>query len=186
MPEETDEELARLVQANNHDALAELMRRYTDKLVRYGRRFMTSDDEVGDVVQDVFVATYQNINDFDAARRFSPWIYRIAHNAFVDALRKKTKEPLPVFDLDRALPHPAYEDPEEGEKEREDVRVLLGKGLKALSPAYREVIDLYYFEDFSYREIADILHIPVGTVAIRLSRAKAALKKQLPLDAYDE
>ena len=181
----TDEELARLVQQGDEQALAILMERYTGKLLRYGKRFISSNENIGDVVQDVFVAAYRNIRDFDSTKQFSPWIYRIAHNAFVDVLRKKAKEPIPVFDFDRVVPHLAYEDPGEGEKERQELRVVLERGLGGLSPAYREIIDLYYFENFSYRQIADILHVPVGTVGIRLSRARTALKKQIPKNEHD-
>src|SRR5665213_1490393 len=102
----TDEHLARLVQHDNHPALAALMDRYAPKLLRYGHRFLAGDDEIGDIVQDVFVTVYQNIHDFDATRRFSPWIYRIAHNAFVDALRKRAKGPVYGIDFDRVVPHP--------------------------------------------------------------------------------
>lgn len=178
--QESDEALAARVQGGDEQAFAALMERYTAKLVRYGRRFLASADTIGDTVQDVFVTVYQNIQDFDATRRFSPWIYRIAHNAFVDTIRKEAKGPVFGLDFDRIVPHIAYEDPDEGEKEREEMRVLLERGLGNLSPAYREIIDLYYFENFSYREIADILHLPIGTVGIRLSRAKQALKKSLP------
>jgi len=181
----TDEALARRVQTGDHQALAVLMERYTTKLLRYGRRFLASNDTVGDAVQDVFITVYENIQDFDATRRFSPWIYRIAHNAFIDVLRREKKEPIALFDFDRVVPHPVYEDPTAREKEREEIRVLLEKGLAALSPAYREIIDLYYFEDFSYLEIADILHIPIGTVGIRLSRARQMLKKQVPKLSYE-
>ncbi|MDR3571672.1 MAG: RNA polymerase sigma factor [Candidatus Pacebacteria bacterium] len=175
----TDEALAAQLQVGDQGALATLMERYTKKLLRYGHRFLASDDEVGDIVQDVFVTVYQNIRDFDSTRRFSPWIYRIAHNAFVDALRKRAKGPIYGLDFDRVVPHPVYEDPDEGEKEREEMRVLLEKHLEELAPQYREIVDLHYFEGFKYQEIADILHIPVGTVGIRLSRAKQRLKKTM-------
>lgn len=173
----SDEELARLVGQGDEAAFAELMDRYTGKLLRYGRRLLPHEDNIGDIVQDVFITVYRNIQDFDTTRRFSPWIYRIAHNAFVDVIRKQAKDPLFYFDFDRVIPHPVYEDPVDREKESEEMRVLITKGLETLSPSYREVIDLYYFEDFSYKEIADILHIPIGTVGIRLNRARAALKK---------
>jgi RNA polymerase sigma-70 factor (ECF subfamily) len=177
----TDEDLVRRLQSGEEHALTELMRRYSAKLVRYGRRFLSSDDSIGDVVQDVFIAVYENINDFDATRRFSPWVYRIAHNAFVDVLRRRSKEPLSLeqLELDRIIPHPIYEALEESEKEKEEMRVLVERELRALTGAQREVLDLYYFEDFSYQEIADILHIPIGTVGIRLSRAKQALRKRM-------
>ena len=178
MEDISDEALAARVQSGDEAAFAALMERYTGKLLRYGRRFLSGDPALGDTVQDIFVAVYQNIKDFDAARKFSPWIYRIAHNAFVDVLRQKSKEPLYVMDLDTVVPHAAYEDPSAREKEFEEIRVLLEKGLATLPSAYREIIDLYYFEQFSYKDIADVLHIPIGTVGIRLSRAKRALKKQ--------
>ena len=180
-----DEELALAVQKGDTQALATLMERYTAKLLRYGKRFLSSGENISDIVQDVFVAVYENIQDFDSTRQFSPWIYRIAHNAFVNALRKNSKGPLYSFDFDRIVPHPVYEDPDAKEKEREEMRVLLESGLEGISPAYREIIGLYYFEDFSYREIADILHIPMGTVGIRLSRARQALKKQMPKNVYE-
>ena len=75
------------------------------------------------------------------------------------------------------MPHVVYEDATEDEKEKDEMRVLLEKYLDKLQPTYREIVDLHYFEGFKYHEIADILHIPIGTVGIRLSRAKQALKK---------
>lgn len=181
---ETDEILAARVQEGDERAFAELMTRYTPKLLRYGRRFLSSQDAIGDVVQDVFVSSYENMRDFDATRQFSPWIYRIAHNAFVDAIRRKSRDPIPLdpIDLDRIMPHPLYEDPKESEKEKEEMRVVLEKGLGTLPRPYREIVDLYYFEDFGYQEIADILRIPIGTVGIRLMRAKKILRKTIESD----
>ncbi len=181
----SDEQLVALVQKGAEVALTVLMERYTDKLLRYGHRLLPGESNIGDIVQDVFVTVYKNIQDFDAARQFSPWVYRIAHNAFVDIVRKKTKEPLYIFDLDRIVPHPVYEDTSLHEKEKEEIRVLLEKSLQGLSSQYREIIDLYYFEHFSYKEIADILHIPIGTVGIRLSRARDALKKKFPTQTHE-
>ena len=183
--EPKDEDLARLVQQDDHQALATLMDRYTAKLFRYGHRFLSSDDEISDVVQDVFVTVYQNIQAFDSTRRFSPWIYRIAHNAFVDALRKRAKGPVYGLDFDRIVPHPIYEDPDEDEKEKEEMRVVLEKHLDELPASYREIVDLHYFENFKYQEIADILHIPIGTVGIRLLRARQMLKKGMNKNPYE-
>lgn len=177
-----DEELAARVQRGDEAALRALMERYEGKLLRYGRRFLADDATLRDAVQDALVAAYQNIQSFDASRRFSPWLYRIAHNAFVDVLRAKEKEPLTLPELDTILPHLAWEDSEAREKEKEEMRVLVEKGVAALPPRYREVVTLYYFEDFSYQDIADILRVPVGTVGIRLKRARDMLKKGLGRD----
>jgi RNA polymerase sigma-70 factor, ECF subfamily len=173
----TDEALAALVQGNNQEAFGVLMSRYQAKLLRYGRRFLAQDERIVDVVQEVFIKTYENIQSFDAARKFSPWIYRIAHNAFVNELRKKKREPLMYLDLDAVLAHPSYEFDPAADEERAEIKALMDKGLDALTPAYKEVIILYYLEEQSYQEISDILQVPVGTVGVRLRRARQALKE---------
>ncbi|MBU6323311.1 MAG: RNA polymerase sigma factor [Patescibacteria group bacterium] len=180
----TDEELAALVQGNNQDAFGVLMDRYQPKLMRYGRRFLGTEDSIEDVVQEVFIKAYRNIMDFDTTRRWSPWIYRIAHNAFVNALRKKDRDPLVFLDLDAIVAHSA--DDTESAAEREEMRRVVERGIGKLSPAYREIIALYYLEELEYREIADVLHVPTGTVGVRLKRAREALKKHLEADpAHD-
>lgn len=182
MPEVPDEQLAAQVKRGEEAAFAELMTRYEPKLMRYGSRFLGSlgADAIRQAVQDVFIAVYQNIEGFDAAQRFSPWIYRIAHNAFVDVLRHRARQPLYGFDLDVLLGHAAHEDSFAREKETEEMRVVLENGLAQLKPAEREILTLYYFEDLSYKEIADVLRVPVGTVGVRLARARKALEKRLP------
>ena len=175
----TDEEIAALVQKGNSEIFGQLMDRYTEKLSRYGRKFLSSPENIEDIVQDVFIKTYQNMQSFDSTRKFSSWIYRIAHNAFVNALRDRATEPLIPFDFDALISHTAYEDSTQERKEAEEMRVLLKKGIQDLTAMYREVVTLYYFENLDYRDISDILEIPVGTVGIRLSRAKAMLKKHL-------
>ncbi len=176
---QTDEELVLLIQQGLEEPFGILMDRYTQKLLRYGKRFISSPDNIEDIVQEVFIKVYKNIQSFNTKLKFSPWIYRIAHNAFVNYLRKKDKEPLLVFDFDALLNHSIYEDPAIKEKENEETRVLLDTGLKQLPPAYREILVLYYFEDLSYQEIADVLHVPTGTVGIRLKRAREILKKHI-------
>src|ERR1035437_9340302 len=172
----TDEELASLIQKGDLELFGQLMDRYTEKLFRYGKRFISDTNHIEDIVQDVFIKTYQNIQSFDSTRKFSSWIYRIAHNAFVNALRKKANEPFIHFDFDKLIAHTAYEDETEDLKEKEHMRVLLENSIQNLDPMYREVLTLYYFEDSDYREISDILEIPIGTVGIRLSRAKTLLR----------
>lgn len=172
----TDEELAARVQKGDKEVFGALMERYEEKLLRYGRKFLSTHDDIVDIVQDVFVSTYQNIQSFDTSQRFSPWIYRIAHNAFVNALKKNSYNPLLLVDFDTLVSHTAYEDPAPGEREQREMRRMIDKGLNKLSPKYREVLILHYLEDMQYKEIADILQIPSGTVGIRIKRAKEALK----------
>ena len=174
---ETDEELALLVQGNNQEAFGVLMDRYQDKLLRYGRRFLTQDESIVDVVQEVFIKAYQHIQSFDASRRFSPWMYRIAHNAFINEIRRKKRDPLLYIDLDAVIDHPSYEFDPLADEERVEMQALMEKGLNALTPAYKEIIILYYIEGQGYEEISDILQIPIGTVGVRLRRARVKLKE---------
>ena len=172
-----DEVLAVLVQGNNKEAFGVLMDRYQTKLLRYGRRFLVHDDHIVDAVQDVFIKAYENIQSFDARRKFSPWIYRIAHNAFVNEIRRIKREPLIYLDLDTIVAHPTYEFDPATQEERTNMQTLIDRGLDTLTPSYKEVIILYYIENLSYQEISDILQVPVGTVGVRLRRARQALKE---------
>lgn len=174
---ETDEALAALVQEKNDAAFGILMNRYQAKLLRYGKRFLSGDAPIEDVVQDVFIKTYQNIKSYDPVRPFSPWIYRIAHNEFVNALRQKSRLSFITIDLDTISAHHAYEIDPAGDEDRREAKVAVEQGLAALTPLYREVLVLYYIEELSYQEIADVLHVPIGTVGIRLHRARQQLKK---------
>ena len=174
----TDEELASAVQAGNPDMFGLLMERYQEKLLRYGRKFLSTPEDIEDIVQDVFVSAYQNIQSFDATQRFSPWVYRIEHNAFVNGLRKKSRNPLVYVDFDTFLAHQVYDDPAMREREQKEIENMLEKSLEGLDYKYREVLILYYLEDMSYKDIAEILQVPQGTVGVRLKRAKASLRKE--------
>ncbi|TSC85626.1 MAG: RNA polymerase sigma-70 factor, ECF subfamily [Parcubacteria group bacterium Gr01-1014_8] len=175
---ESDEEIACRVQGGDIDAFGILVDRYEQKLARYGRRFVARDEDIQDIVQDVFVSAYQNIQGFDATLRFSPWIYRIAHNACVNALRKSGRTAF-SYDFDALVSHHVYEDPAESERDVKDMRLLLDRGLDKMQAKYREILILHYYEDMQYRDIADILQIPIGTVSIRMKRAKEALRENI-------
>ncbi len=172
-----------LVQKGDKEKFGQLIDRYDQKLTRYCKKFFFNEHNIEDMVQEVFLKAYQNILSFHTDQKFSSWIYRIAHNSFVNALRKKLRNPLYFFDFDSFISHPVYEDQTKNEIDRKEMREILDKGLKRLKPSYREILILFYVEDLEYKEIGDILHIPMGTVGIRLSRAKAQLKKVLPTNA---
>lgn len=175
----SDEKLAELVANGDTEKFGVLMERYQAKLFRYGRKFLSNEDNIEDVVQDVFIKTYQNIKSFDSSQRFSPWIYRIAHNTYINAIKKNSLNPLYLFDFDTLVSHTVVEDPIVREREQKEMKEIVDKGLSQIEPKYREILILYYIEDLSYKEIADILRIPIGTVGVRIMRAKEILK-----DAY--
>ena len=174
----SDEQLSLRVQAGDKEAICEMVDRYEEKLLRYGRKFLSRQEDIEDIVQDALVSASQNMQSFDATQRLSPWLYRIAHNAFVNQLRRGQRAPL-LVDWDALVSHPIYDDPAEGEREQRDMRAMLDRGLEKLSPKYREVLALYYFEELPYKDIAEVLRVPPGTVGIRLKSAKMALKAAL-------
>lgn len=181
MAERTDEEIALQVQKGDIDAFRTLVERYEPKMTRYAKRFFFDGDEGKDLVQEVFIKAYVNIKSFDASRRFSPWIYRIAHNEFVNNIKKRQKERdnVSIFDFDVLFPHlVAKETADEGLNKAEVKRMLEGC-LDELSPKYKDPLVLYYFEDMDYREIAHVLRIPTSTVGVRLQRGRAMLKKMV-------
>lgn len=173
----SDEQIAKKVQMGDKAAFGELVDRYEAKLTRYARKFLANRDDVKDLVQDVFVKAFCNIRSFDASRRFSPWIYRVAHNEFVNELERKRRDRLTFLDFDTILPHPAAKETADSQAFKNDLRRTLDKYLDQLDAKYREPLVLYYFQEQEYKEIADILRIPVATVGVRLQRGRAMLRK---------
>jgi len=175
-----DEKIVEFVQGGNADIFGALVSRYEAKLLRYINKFLFFGDEAKDLLQDIFIKTYVNIKSFDINQRFSPWIYRIAHNELINAIKKRKSDKsinFFDFDLDILLPHPIAKETTDGELEIKEMRELLDKGLKEINLKYKEPLVLHYFEDMSYAEIADILKIPISTVGVRIKRGKEALKK---------
>lgn len=174
----TDGEVVKLVCDGDIDKFALIVERYEAKLTRYIKRLINQpDEEVEDVLAEVFISVYSNIQGFDQKRSFSSWIYRIAHNKAIDYFKLKKNN----FSLN-------VEDEEligDGKKLFEEIaaeeeqKKLVANAVEKLEVKYREVILLYFFEDKSYEEISDILHKNTNEVGVLLFRAKAILKKKL-------
>lgn len=177
IPAQSDEQVALRVQQGDTEAFGVLVERYQEKITRYGRRFLSREEDITDLVQDAFIRAYERLQSFDATQKFSPWMYRVAHNIFVNELKKVSRSPLLYVEFDTLLNYAAPQDSAVQERERSELQAALTKGLSKLPPKYREVLVLYYVEDLSYKEIADVLEVPAGTVGIRLKRAREALAK---------
>jgi RNA polymerase sigma-70 factor (ECF subfamily) len=141
------------------------------------RKFVHDADELEDVLQDVFIKTYKNLYDFNVNKKFSSWIYRIAHNEAVNYIKKHRKE---AFSLDAK--ELEIIDEKIDVKKEFDAQLLknkIGKSLSLMKEKYREPLLLYYFEEKSYEEISDIMRIPRSTVGILIMRGKNILKEFL-------
>jgi len=182
----SDEDIARIVQEGDTDAFGALVTRYEAKLKRYARKFLSRKEDIEDLVQDVFVKAYEHIQSFDTSLRFSPWIYRIAHNVFVNELKRANRLGFSIFDPYTLLPFLSARETADGEVINEEVRRQIDVSLETLSPKYREILILHYFEELSYKEISEVLHIPVTTVGVRMTRARERLRHVLNEDTYLE
>lgn len=174
-----DEYIIKQIQNGDKDLYAIIIDRYNDKISRYVSRMLGAGDEANDIVQDVFIKTYINIQRFDTERKFNSWIYKIAHNECINFYNKKKPIYMSMFEFDTMLPHyNNIKDPGVVYIEKED-RDRMEKILDKVDMKYREVIVLYYFEDLDYKEISLALSIPISTVGVRMLRAKKILEKLL-------
>jgi RNA polymerase sigma-70 factor, ECF subfamily len=177
----TDEELVALT-IENPDFFSCLVDRYTAKLTRYIMRISASNrEDAEDLLQEIFVKAYRNLNDFDQSLKFSSWIYRIAHNQVISQWRKMKSRPQVIkFEADEDfLKFIAGDEDLARDTERkfaaEEVRELLSE----LDEKYREVLVLKFLEGQDYKEISDILQKPLGTIATLINRAKKQLKNMI-------
>jgi len=157
---------------------AKIVEKYEAPLLRYILRISNITREEGeDLLQNVFLKAYQNLNDFDRSLKFSSWIYRIAHNEVISAWRRKSARCEEV-NLEKAeaaqllastLDIPAQTDEKFLSK---FVREILDK----IPQKYQEVLILRFLEEKDYSEISDILRRPMGSVATLVHRAKKSFE----------
>lgn len=173
----TDEELVEL-SLRDSDHFFCLSKRYEEKLLRYIIRISKfSREDAEDILQEVFIKTYYNLNGFDKELRFSSWIYRITHNEAVSAIRKKVIRPtiyLNESDLEK------FGDVFDMVKDVDNSidRKMIDVALSNLDEKYREVLVLRFLDEKDYVEIADILKKPVSTVGNLILRGKKLFKEE--------
>lgn len=176
----TDEELAALA-LKDQDYFACIVERYDKKLFSYIIRISgLGREDAEDILQEVFIKTYVNLNSFDGGLKFSSWVYRITHNEVINSYRKKKARVQSAMDLDDGfLDNLASDMRADGGADGLYLRENVKKVMERMKPKYREVLVLRFWEDKDYGEISDILKKPMGTVATLLSRAKSDFKKEL-------
>ena len=165
-------------------ALNILIKRYTENVYFFIYRLAGNTGDAEDIVQEVFVKVWKNIEKYDTEKNFKTWLFTIARNTSIDWLRKKRHIPLSAFDNDEGdnvLKDTLTDDemlPDEL-AEKADDKIFLEKILQSLSPAHREVLFLHYNEEMTFDEIGTILKKPLHTVKSQHRRALLVLRKQL-------
>ena len=178
----SDRELVAIAIDGFDGSFEELVRRYQRPISAYVYRMVGNYESALDLTQEIFIKVYNSLNRYRAEFKFSTWIYKIAHNAAVDHLRRTaTREQSLVigpegdtFDLplESALLSP------EQESEQKERRGEIEAVVRALPANYRELIILRHSQDLSYEEIVEVTGLPLGTVKNRLFRAREMMRQQ--------
>ena len=178
----TDGDLVLRVISGREDGFEELVRRYQRPIAAYVYRMVGDYDSALDLTQEVFIKVYGSLERYRSEYKFSTWIYKIAHNAAVDHLRRySTREQALVGEADGAtydLPIESGKPTPEQESERRERRHEIEAVVDQLPPAYRELVVLRHSHDLSYDEIAEVTALPLGTVKNRLFRAREIMRQQ--------
>ena len=165
---------ARLVEdarAGDQDAFGQLVQRYERRLLRVIQRFVRDPDLAEDLAQETFLRVYERMDQFDASRRFGPWLFRIGVNATLDFLRRRKRRIWASLFTDNGQerwPDPGTDDP----RTKIDLHQEVWKVIEKLPEKYRIVLVLRDLEGFSTSEIAAILNRREATIRWRLAEAR--------------
>jgi RNA polymerase sigma-70 factor (ECF subfamily) len=167
----------------DQDAFEQLVRCYEKRVFALTVRMCGNPDDAAEAAQEAFLSAWQGLPFFRGDASFSTWLYRLASNACVDLLRREGRH--------RAQAGPSLDDaelnvdvPDEApspyeEAERQELRSQIEQGLRALSPAHRQVLILREMHQLSYDEISETLELDVGTVKSRINRGRKQLRNFL-------
>ncbi|MBT3207529.1 MAG: sigma-70 family RNA polymerase sigma factor [Bacteroidetes bacterium] len=180
-----DYNLVLMAKDGDQKAYAELLQRYRDSIYYMLLKMVNNKSDADDLTIEAFGKAFKSIHQYSPSYAFSTWLFKIATNNCIDFLRKKKG---PHISIDQTGDDKDYEpkivleanvnDPEE-ELIKKQKAILMKTVVQKLKPRYRQLIELRYFKEFSYEEIADELELPIGTVKAQLFRARELLSNIL-------
>ena len=182
----SDEELLALFRQGPHEAFGALVRRYEGELYGYLRRYLGDRDLADDVFQNTFLQLYTKIDQYEPGRPVRPWLYAIATNQAIDALRRQNRhqtvrlhaeaEEAGDSEMPSLLTLLEHQGPSPLEQlQSEERKQLVRATVEKLPDFLKQVVILAYYQGLKYKDIADIMGIPVGTVKSRLHTALCKL-----------
>lgn len=177
-----DLKLVQRAVANDQMAFAEIMDRYRDAIFHSINKMVFSSDDAEDLTIETFTKAFQRLDQYSPAYAFSTWLFKIASNHTIDFIRKKR---LKALSLDQGFANEDGDtmefhvkddalDPMETLQRKERIE-LMRSVVETMKPRYRRLVELRYFEERSYEEIAEELDLPLGTVKAQLFRARDIL-----------
>ncbi len=179
-----DAELVRRALAGSGDACHEIVRRFERPVLSLIARMVRDPTVAEDIAQETFIKAFRNLRRFDPRRKLASWLFKIAHNTTLDHLRRKRLDtvPLELTDGTGEETWEVLEAPEatpERRAESTELMAALEKAVARVKPGYREILLLRFREGLAYRDIADVVGLPMGTVKIQLHRARKRLAQEL-------
>jgi RNA polymerase sigma-70 factor (ECF subfamily) len=160
----------------------ELVRRYQRPISAYVYRMVGDYESALDLTQEIFIKIYGSLSRYRPEFKFSTWIYKIAHNAAIDHLRRNAGRERSLINGTESdnydLPIESEGLSPEQQSEREEQRVEIEAVVRSLPTAYRELIVLRHSQDLTYEEIVEVTGLPLGTVKNRLFRARDMMRQQ--------
>ena len=175
-----DIELVEEAKKGNEKAFASLMNRYRDSIYFMLLKMVNNPADAEDLTIETFSKAFHNIGSYNSKFAFSTWLFKIATNNCIDFIRKNQISPTP-YDIPHENPdnimvmlQSDLPDPEELLIKHQNIEVLKDF-VSRMKPKYRKIIQLRYYEDYSYEEISSELKIPIGSVKAELHRAKTQL-----------
>ncbi len=180
-----DATLVKKTLEGSEDSFRELVERYQRPVYRLIVRMLRDPGKAEDLAQEVFLRAYTHLESYDRQRKFSSWLFKIAHNLTIDALRRGSLRTVPLDPEgdEESIGVREVDDPDapSGMRrlERVDLRAALEGALTVLRPSYREVILLRFVEGLSYEEIAQATGMPLGTMKTQLHRARHELQIEM-------
>src|SRR5438034_11746015 len=179
----SDEQLLASYRRGDRASFAKLVDRYQRELFHFLVRFLGDRAAAEDIFQETFLQVHQSADQFDPQRRFRPWLFTIAANKARDLMRSQARRPTNPLqatispnddESGQFIDHVSSYDAMPGEAmEREELQKIVQNTVEGMPEHLREILLLSYFHQFPYKEISDILGIPLGTVKSRLHAAVA-------------
>lgn len=172
--------LVNLARNGDEKAYAELMKRYKDSIYYMLLKMVNNQSDADDLTIEAFGKAFRNLGHYTPNYAFSTWLFRIATNNCIDFIRKKKSSPTAFEQQQEEHEDPASSLPSDSpDPEEEMIRIQKIRELRhvvsQLKPKYRRLIELRYFQEYSYEEIAAELNLPLGTVKAQIFRAKDLL-----------
>ena len=179
---QVDYKLVQLAVKGDQKAYAELMQRYKDSIYFMLLKMVNNRDDADDLTIEAFGKAFKNLHQYTPDFAFSTWLFKIATNNCIDFIRRKRKF---TFSIDKNMENDSGQemqfeikspmlDPEEKMIKKQKA-ILMRDVVEKLKPRYKRLVELRYFQERSYEEIADELKLPLGTVKAQLFRAREFL-----------